>query len=245
VSSLELFAVEGLPEVRPGDDLGDLISSRAQLKAGDVVVAAQKVVSKSEGKLRRLASVVASEEATRIAAQLINLPDPRLVQVILDESVRVIRSQRVLITQTRHGFVCANSGVDQSNVGEPDVVTLLPDDPDASALRIRERIRDRTGVEVGVIVSDTFGRPWRLGIVNVALGVAGLPALIDLRGTPDDAGRDMHATVLAIADDLASAAGLVMRKTARAPVVIIRGLELEGDGHGRDLVRPAAEDLFR
>jgi coenzyme F420-0:L-glutamate ligase/coenzyme F420-1:gamma-L-glutamate ligase len=245
VSSLELFAVEGLPEVRPGDDLGDLISSRAQLKAGDVVVAAQKVVSKSEGKLRHLASVVASEEATRIAAQLINLPDPRLVQVILDESVRVIRSQRVLITQTRHGFVCANSGVDQSNVGEPDVVTLLPDDPDASALRIRERIRDRTGVEVGVIVSDTFGRPWRLGIVNVALGVAGLPALIDLRGTPDDAGRDMHATVLAIADDLASAAGLVMRKTARAPVVIIRGLELEGDGHGRDLVRPAAEDLFR
>jgi coenzyme F420-0:L-glutamate ligase/coenzyme F420-1:gamma-L-glutamate ligase len=245
VSSLELFAVEGLPEVRPGDDLGDLISSRAQLKAGDVVVAAQKVVSKSEGKLRHLASVVASEEATRIAAQLINLPDPRLVQVILDESVRVIRSQRVLITQTRHGFVCANSGVDQSNVGEPDVVTLLPDDPDASALRIRERIRDRTGVQVGVIVSDTFGRPWRLGIVNVALGVAGLPALIDLRGTPDDAGRDMHATVLAIADDLASAAGLVMRKTARAPVVIIRGLELEGDGHGRDLVRPAAEDLFR
>jgi coenzyme F420-0:L-glutamate ligase/coenzyme F420-1:gamma-L-glutamate ligase len=245
VSGLELFAVEGLPEVHPGDDLGDLISSRARLKAADVLVVAQKVVSKSEGKVRDLASVVASEEATRIAAQLINLPDPRLVQVILDESVRVIRSERVLITETRHGFVCANSGVDQSNVGEPDVVTLLPDDPDASALRIRERIHDRTGVEVGVIVSDTFGRPWRLGIVNVALGVAGLPALIDLRGTPDDAGREMHATVLAIADDLASAAGLVMRKTARAPVVIIRGLEVEGDGHGLDLVRPAAEDLFR
>jgi coenzyme F420-0:L-glutamate ligase / coenzyme F420-1:gamma-L-glutamate ligase len=202
-------------------------------------------VSKSEGKLRDLATVEASEEAKRIAAQLINLPDPRLVQVILDESVRVIRSQRVLITETRHGFVCANSGVDQSNVGEPDVVTLLPDDPDASARRIRERIHERTGVEVGVIVSDTFGRPWRLGIVNVALGVAGVPALVDLRGTPDDAGRDMHATVLAIADDLASAAGLVMRKTARTPVIVIRGLELEGDGHGRDLVRPAAEDLFR
>jgi coenzyme F420-0:L-glutamate ligase / coenzyme F420-1:gamma-L-glutamate ligase len=245
VNSLELFAVEGIPEVRPGDDLGDMISSSAKLKAADVLVVAQKVVSKSEGKLRHLASVIAGEEATRIAAQLINLPDPRLVQVILDESVRVIRSERVLITQTRHGFVCANSGVDQSNVGEPEVVTLLPDDPDASALRIRERIHDRTGFDVGVIVSDTFGRPWRLGIVNVALGVAGLPALIDLRGTPDDAGRDMHATVLAIADDLASAAGLVMRKTARAPVVVIRGLELEGDGHGRDLVRPAAEDLFR
>jgi coenzyme F420-0:L-glutamate ligase/coenzyme F420-1:gamma-L-glutamate ligase len=202
-------------------------------------------VSKSEGKLRSLATVIASDEAKRIAAQLVNLPDPRLVQVVLDESVRVLRSQRVLITETRHGFVCANSGVDQSNVGEPDVVTLLPDDPDASARRIRKRIHDRAGVDVGVIVSDTFGRPWRLGIVNVALGVAGLPALIDLRGTPDDAGRDMHATVLAIADDLASAAGLVMRKTARAPVIVIRGLELEGDGRGRDMIRPAAEDVFR
>lgn len=245
MNTIELFAVEGLPEVRPGDDLGDLISSKAKLKAADVLVVAQKVVSKSEGKLRSLATVEAGDEARRIAAQLINLPDPRLVQVVLDESVRVLRSQRVLITETRHGFVCANSGVDQSNVGEPDVVTLLPDDPDASARRIRERIHDRAGVDVGVIVSDTFGRPWRLGIVNVALGVAGLPALIDLRGTPDDAGRDMHATVLAIADDLASAAGLVMRKTARAPVVVIRGLELEGDGHGRDLIRPAAEDVFR
>ncbi len=233
MNTLELLAVEGLPEVRPGDDLGDLISSKATLKAADVLVVAQKVVSKSEGKLRSLATVEASDEAKRIAAQLINLPDPRLVQVVLDESVRVLRSQRVLITETRHGFVCANSGVDQSNVGEPDVVTLLPDDPDASARRIRERIHERTGVDVGVIVSDTFGRPWRLGIVNVALG------------TPDDAGRDMHATVLAIADDLASAAGLVMRKTARAPVVVIRGLVLEGDGHGRDLIRPAAEDVFR
>jgi coenzyme F420-0:L-glutamate ligase/coenzyme F420-1:gamma-L-glutamate ligase len=245
VNSLELFAVEGLPEVHPGDDLGDLISSKAKLKKADLLVVAQKVVSKSEGKMRNLGTVEASDEAKRIAAQLINLPDPRLVQVVLDESVRVLRSQRVLITETRHGFVCANSGVDQSNVGEPDVVTLLPDDPDASARRIRERIHDRAGVDVGVIVSDTFGRPWRLGIVNVALGVAGLPALIDLRGTPDDAGRDMHATVLAIADDLASAAGLVMRKTARAPVVVIRGLELQGDGRGRDLIRPAAEDVFR
>ncbi len=242
---IELFAVEGLPEVRPGDDLGDLISSKAKLNAADVLVVAQKVVSKSEGKLRSLATVEAGDEAKRIAAQLINLPDPRLVQVVLDESVRVLRSQRVLITETRHGFVCANSGVDQSNVGEPDVVTLLPDDPDASALRIRKRIHDSAGVDVGVIVSDTFGRPWRLGIVNVALGVAGLPALIDLRGTPDDAGRELHATVLALADDLASAAGLVMRKTARAPVVVIRGLELEGDGRGRDLIRPAAEDVFR
>jgi coenzyme F420-0:L-glutamate ligase / coenzyme F420-1:gamma-L-glutamate ligase len=245
VKSLELFAVDGLPEVRPGDDLGALISSKATLQPADVLVVAQKIVSKSEGKLRDLATVKASDEATNIASKLIALPDPRLVQVILDESVRVLRSERVLITETRHGFVCANSGVDQSNTGDPGVVTLLPDDPDASAFRLRERLRQLSGADVGVIVSDTFGRPWRLGIVNVALGVAGLPALIDLRGTPDDAGRDMHATVLAIADDLASAAGLVMRKTARAPVVVIRGLDLAGDGHGRDLVRPAAEDLFR
>jgi coenzyme F420-0:L-glutamate ligase/coenzyme F420-1:gamma-L-glutamate ligase len=245
VNRIELFAVEGLPEVHAGDDLGELISSRAKLEPADVVVVAQKVVSKSEGKIRHLDTVVAGDEAKGIAKQLVAAPDPRLVQVILDESVRVLRSYRVLITETRHGFVCANSGVDQSNVSEPDVVTLLPDDPDASARAIRERIRERTGVTVGVIVSDTFGRPWRLGIVNVALGMAGLPALIDLRGTPDDAGREMHATVLAIADDLASAAGLVMRKTARAPVVVIRGLELTGDAHGRDLVRPAAEDVFR
>lgn len=245
MNSLELFAVEGLPEVHPGDDLGALISSHAKLKAADVLVVAQKVVSKSEGRLRNLDTVIAGDEAKRIAKQLVALPDPRLVQVVLDESVRVLRSQRVLITETRHGFVCANSGVDQSNTGDPGIVTLLPEDPDASARGIRGRLHELAGVDVGVIVSDTFGRPWRLGIVNVALGVAGLPALIDLRGTPDDAGREMHATVLAIADDLASAAGLVMRKTARSPVVVIRGLELVGDGRGRDLIRPAAEDVFR
>ncbi|OLD50623.1 MAG: coenzyme F420-0:L-glutamate ligase [Actinobacteria bacterium 13_1_40CM_2_65_8] len=245
MNSLELFAVEGLPEVHSGDDLGALISSHAKLKAADVLVVAQKVVSKSEGRLRNLDTVTAGDEAKHIAKQLVALPDPRLVQVILDESVRVLRSQRVLITETRHGFVCANSGVDQSNTGDPGIVTLLPEDPDASARGIRGRLHDLTGVDVGVIVSDTFGRPWRMGIVNVALGIAGLPALIDLRGTPDDAGREMHATVLAIADDLASAAGLVMRKTARAPVVVVRGLELVGDGHGRDLIRPAAEDVFR
>ena len=245
MNSLELFAVEGLPEVHPGDDLGALISSHAKLKAADVLVVAQKVVSKSEGRLRNLDTVTAGDEAKRIAKQLVALPDPRLIQVVLDESVRVLRSQRVLITETRHGFVCANSGVDQSNTSAPGIVTLLPEDPDASARAVRARLNELAGVDVGVIVSDTFGRPWRLGIVNVALGVAGLPALIDLRGTPDDAGREMHATVLAIADDLASAAGLVMRKTARSPVVVIRGLDLVGDGRGRDLIRPAAEDVFR
>jgi coenzyme F420-0:L-glutamate ligase/coenzyme F420-1:gamma-L-glutamate ligase len=245
VTRLELIGVEGLPEVRPGDDLGELISSRSKLATGDVLVVAQKVVSKSEGRLIRLQTVNASPEAVSIAANLVAAPDPRMVQVILDESVRVLRSHRVLITETRHGFVCANGGVDQSNVPGEDVVTLLPEDPDASASGLRSRLRQLTGIEVGVIVSDTFGRPWRLGILNVALGVAGLPALLDLRGSLDSTGKELHATVLAIADELAAAAGLVMGKTARTPAVIVRGLRMQGSGTGRDLVRPATEDLFR
>jgi coenzyme F420-0:L-glutamate ligase/coenzyme F420-1:gamma-L-glutamate ligase len=245
VTRVELIAVEGLPEVRPGDDLGALISARSQVQKGDVVVVAQKVVSKSEGRLINLQSVVATEEAVRIAPNLVANPDPRMVQVILDESVRVLRSERVLITETRHGFVCANGGVDHSNVPGTDEVTLLPEDPDASANRLHSRLLELSGVEVGVIVSDTFGRPWRLGILNVALGIAGLPSLIDLRGRPDDQGKELHATVIAIADELAAAAGLVMGKTARTPAVIIRGLGLRGSGSGRDLIRPAAEDLFR
>jgi coenzyme F420-0:L-glutamate ligase/coenzyme F420-1:gamma-L-glutamate ligase len=245
VTRLELIGVEGLPEVRPGDDLAQLIASRSRLESGDVLVVAQKVVSKSEGRLINFRSVRASDEAKRIASRLVASPDPRIVQVILDESVRVLRSERVLITETRHGFVCANSGVDHSNVPDSDELALLPEDPDASAEALRERLRQLTGVEVGVIVSDTFGRPWRLGIVNVALGVAGLPALIDLRGSPDDDGKELQATVLAIADDIAAAAGLVMGKTNRAPVVIVRGLASKGTGTGRDLIRPAAEDLFR
>ncbi len=245
MTSLELIGVEGLPEVRPGDDLGELIASRADLRRGDIVVIAQKVVSKSEGRFVDLRTVQAGEDARRIASRLVAEPDPRMVQVVLDESVRVLRSDRVLITETRHGFVCANGGVDHSNVPGEDQVTLLPDDPDASAARIRERLRDLSGVDVGVIISDTFGRPWRLGIVNVALGIAGVPAVLDLRGGPDDVGKPLHATVLAIADDLAAAAGILMGKTHRTPAVILRGLELRGGGQGRELIRPAAEDLFR
>ena len=245
MTHLELIGVEGLPEVRPGDDLGELIGSRSKLELGDVIVVAQKVVSKAEGRVVNLQTVKASSEAVRIASDLIAEPDPRMVQVILNESVRVLRSQRVLITETRHGFVCANGGVDHSNVPGADDVTLLPEDPDASAARLQGRLKELTGVDVGVIVSDTFGRPWRLGIVNVALGVAGLPALLDLRGSLDDAGKPLYATVLAIADDIAAAAGIVMGKTARTPAVIVRGLRLKGSGSGSDLVRPAAEDLFR
>jgi len=245
VNRLELLGVEGLPEVKSGDDLGELISARAKLYPGDVVVVAQKVVSKSEGRVVDLDTVTASPRARELAKQLIAQPDPRVVQVVLDESVRVIRSERVLITETRHGFVCANSGVDHSNVGGRNALTLLPVDPDASARRLGERLRKLSGVEVGVIVSDTFGRPWRLGIVNVAIGVAGLPAVIDLRGSLDDDGKPLHATVLAIADDLASAAGILMGKRDRTPAVIVRGMQLQGSGTGHDLIRPADEDLFR
>jgi coenzyme F420-0:L-glutamate ligase / coenzyme F420-1:gamma-L-glutamate ligase len=242
--TVELIAVEGLPEVQPGDDLADLIARHSTLRSSDVLVVAQKVVSKSEGRIVELESITASAEAKRIAPGLIAAPDPRMVQVVLDESVRVLRTDRVLITETRQGFVSANSGVDHSNV-RPGTLALLPVDPDASAERIRAGLQERTGAQVGVIVSDTFGRPWRLGIVNVALGVAGLPSLIDLRGTFDDAGQPLHATVLAIADEIAASAGLVMGKTARKPVVIVRGLTLRGSGSGRDLIRPAGEDLFR
>ena len=241
---LELIGVEGLPEVRPGDDLSELIAAHATLQSGDVLVVAQKVVSKAEGRLVAIDSVTASEEAQRIAPGLVAAPDPRMVQVVLDESVRVLRSERVLITETRHGYVSANAGVDHSNVGG-GVLSLLPVDPDASAARIRRALMEKTGATVGVIVSDTFGRPWRLGIVNVALGLAGLPALIDLRGTPDDAGQPLHATVLALADEIAASAGLVMGKTERTPVVIVRGLTLSGEGSGRELIRPSDEDLFR
>ena len=242
---LELLGVDGLPEVRPGDDLAQLIAARARFEAGDVLVVAQKVVSKAEGRLIDLNDVTAGEEASRIAGRLVAKPDPRMVQVVLNESVRVLRSERVLITETRQGYVCANAGVDHSNVGGRDTLTLLPVDPDASAERLRTRLRELAGTDIGVIVSDTFGRPWRLGIVNVALGVAGLPAVIDLRGTPDDDGKPLRATVLAVADDIASSAGLVMGKTDRTPAVIARGLPLMGHGTGRDLIRPPAEDLFR
>jgi len=245
LSRFELIGVDGLPEIAVGDDLAQLIGARIRLEAGDIVVVAQKVVSKAEGRTRDLAEVIASDEAVRLAPNLVAQPDPRFVQVVLDESVRVLRTERVLITQTSHGYVCANSGVDHSNIPGSDVVTLLPVDPDASAARLRDRLREFTGVTAAVIVSDTFGRPWRLGIVNVALGVAGMPALIDMRGRIDDAGKELHATVLAVADEVAAAAGLVMGKTGRTPVVVVRGLDLKGNGSGRELIRPAAEDLFR
>ena len=203
---LELIGVEGLPEVRPGDDLAQLLTAHAKFEAGDVVVVAQKVVSKAEGRLIDLARVAAGEDAVRIAGRLIANPDPRMVQVVLDESVRVLRSERVLITETRQGYVSANAGVDHSNVGGRDTLTLLPVDPDASAERLRVRLQELTGVEVGVIISDTFGRAWREGQTNIAIGVAGVEALRHFEGQVDPTGYELRVTMIATADELASAA---------------------------------------
>jgi coenzyme F420-0:L-glutamate ligase/coenzyme F420-1:gamma-L-glutamate ligase len=241
---IQLLGVAGLPEVRPGDDLGRLIADHAQLRDGDVVVVAQKVVSKSEGRMLDLADVAPGPEALEYGRRLET--DPRFVQVVLDESVRIVRDERVLITETRHGFVCANSGVDRSNVPGADMVVLLPLDCDASAARLRARLRELTGRDVAVIVADTFGRAWRMGIANVALGLDGMPALIDYRGRPDDFGHEMHATIVAVADELAAAAELAMGKVDRMPVAVVRGWRPEAPpGSGRELVRPPELDLFR
>ena len=246
MSDVRIIPVPGISEVVAGADVGALIADAIDVEPNDVVVIAQKIVSKAEGRIRRLADVEAGERAKAIAPRLIAEPDPRAVQVVLDESVRVLRDERILITESRHGFVSANAGVDHSNVPGEDALTLLPDDPDASAARLRDGLARRSGASVGVIISDTFGRPWRLGIVNVALGIASAPSVVDLRGGLDDTGKPLHATVLAVADDIAAAAGLVMGKTWRTPAVIVRGLEPgDRDGTGRDMIRPAGEDLFR
>ena len=243
--ALELSGVEGLPEITPGEDLGRLIAERAtSLRSGDIVVVAQKVVSKAEGRLRSLDSVVVSPRAGELAERL--HADARMVQVVLDETVRVVRDDRVLIVETRHGFICANAGVDRSNVPGAEVACLLPEDCDRSAEALRRRIAEVSGAHVGVVISDTFGRPWRIGLSNVALGVAGMPATIDYRGRADDFGMPLHATVVAVADEVAAAAEMVMGKTRRIPAVVVRGLSVDGEpGSGRELVRPADLDLFR
>ena len=244
MKSVQVIPIEGLPEIQAGDDLAGLVSDRSDLRDGDILVVAQKVISKSEGRFRDLKTVEPSAHARELARGMES--DPRLVQVVLDESIRVVRSDRVLIVETRHGFVCANAGVDHSNVPGDDNVTLLPVDPDASATALRERIRELAHADVGVVIADTFGRAWRVGIENVALGIAGLPAFVDYRGQPDDWGKELRATVVAVADELAAAAELVMGKTARVPAAVVRGYHPEApSGRGRDLIRPPEFDLFR
>jgi coenzyme F420-0:L-glutamate ligase / coenzyme F420-1:gamma-L-glutamate ligase len=248
--TLSLFALPGLPEIREGDDLPKLIVEAARcagrkLASGDVIVIAQKIVSKAEGRTVRLSAVQPSTEAISIAQFVQN--DPRMVEVIVRESRRIVRKgPHALIVETHHGFVCANAGVDRSNVPGDEVVTLLPRDPDNSARLLAAALHRRIGKRVAVIISDTFGRPWRLGLTNVAIGAAGVPVLLDLRGTSDRAGKPLHATILAVADELAAAAGLVMGKAAGTPVVVIRGFRYRPVLQpAASVVRPASEDLFR
>jgi coenzyme F420-0:L-glutamate ligase/coenzyme F420-1:gamma-L-glutamate ligase len=245
MSGLEAFGVEGLPEIEEGANLGELITEHAEPRDGDIVVISQKVVSKAEGQTRRLSSVIPGAEARKLAAVLGK--EPALVELILEESGEVLRAERgVLITETHHGFVCANAGIDSSNLPEDDTVCLLPEDPDASARRIRREI---VGHDIAVVISDSFGRAWRLGQAEVAIGCAGLQPLDDWRGRRDAHGRELEATLIAVADEATAAADLVRSKDSRVPVVVIRGLDrffTSEDGPGAAaLRRPHSEDLFR
>lgn len=238
-----------MPEIRKGDDLAEGIANAAKkaglrFEDGDIVVVAQKIVSKAEGSVVSLATVKPSEKAQALAAEL--KKDAQAMELVLQESRRILRSDRVLITETKHGFVCANAGIDHSNVPGEDMVTLLPRDPDGSAEKLAKGVSTKTGKRIAVIISDTFGRPWRLGLTNVAIGASGLPVLLDLRGTRDREGKPLAATVLAVADELAAAAGLLMGKSDGVPAVVIRGYRYKpGTQKATDLIRPASEDLFR
>jgi coenzyme F420-0:L-glutamate ligase/coenzyme F420-1:gamma-L-glutamate ligase len=241
--SLTILPLEGLPEVEAGADLASLVTKCHLVEDGDVVVLAQKVVSKVEGRVVRLDDVEPSQRARELAGPE---GDPRHVEAILREAVRIVRTRGPLvIAETRHGFVCASAGVDASNAPEPDTLVLLPRDPDASARRIRDRIAELESRSVAVIVSDSFGRPWRQGTTDVAIGVAGLAPLLDLRGTKDATGYELRSTQIAVADELAGAAELVMGKAAAVPGAVIRGYGATGDGSASELVMPADRDLFR
>jgi coenzyme F420-0:L-glutamate ligase / coenzyme F420-1:gamma-L-glutamate ligase len=248
MSEVRAIPVVGLPEVEEGAPLGELIAGLAEIEPGDVLVVAQKVVSKAEGRLRRLSSVIPGAEARKLAAVLGK--EPALVEMILEESKEVLRAERgVLITETHHGFVCANAGIDSSNVPKNDTVCLLPEDPDASARRIRTELIGQGGPVIGVVISDSFGRAWRLGQTEVAIGCAGLQPLDDWRGRTDANSRELEATLIAVADEVAAAADLVRGKDSGIPVAVIRGLDrfvTPEDGPGAAaLRRPTVEDLFR
>ncbi|MCC6764819.1 MAG: coenzyme F420-0:L-glutamate ligase [Deltaproteobacteria bacterium] len=248
---LECHTIETLPLVHPGDDLPALLarairSTGLTLAAYDIVAVCQKVVSKAEGRIVDLANVTPSAFATRIAES--TGKDARIVEVILRESTRIVKmTSGHLICETGPGWICANAGVDESNAERPDSLTLLPHDADASAEALRARLSaDAGGAPIGVVVTDTFGRPWRDGLLDVALGVAGIGAVLDYRGATDLGGRELHHTVIAQADAIAAAAGLLMVKGAGIPAVVLRGVSWERTtGRGRDLIRPAALDLFR
>ena len=248
MNELTVRAVPGLPEFGAGMAVGTEIAARAELAEGDLVVVSQKVVSKAEGRLRKLSSVLPGSTARKIAAVLGK--EPALVQLVLDESTEVLRAERsVLIVETVHGLVCANAGIDSSNLPDDDTVCLLPEDPDASARRIRAELAAASGTTVGVVIADSFGRAWRLGQAEVAIGCAGLAPLDDWRGRHDSSGRELEATLIAIADEAAGAADLVRDKVSGTPAAVVRGLGRyigAEDGPGAAaLRRPREEDLFR
>ena len=248
-AQLQAFAIVNLPEIHPGDSVADLLISAVaangrQLLDGDILVIKHKIVSKAEGRMVALDSVKPSSAARRFAAR--NAGDARVVELALQEARRIVRKRHILITETQHGFVCANSGVDVSNVDGGKTAVLLPEDGDRSAARIHRRIKRLCGLHVPVIIADSFGRPWREGLCEAAIGVAGMHVIHDYRGRRDDYGYRMHATEEAVADELACVAGLVCGKNARIPACIIRGYSYRrGDGSARRLVRPAERDLFR
>lgn len=241
--------MHGIPEVRSGDDVATQIIAAAQggpgIEGGDVLVVTQKIVSKAEGRVVSLDEVTPSAAAEKLAAE--TEKDARLVELILRESRGVVRQRGpVLITETRHGFICANAGIDASNVGTADLVCLLPEDPDASAREIREAVRAATGVDVAVVISDTFGRPWREGHTNVAIGVAGMLPFVDYVGQVDAHGYELRVTTICAADELAAAAELVQNKLDAVPMAIVRGYEYpRGEGSAQEIVRDREKDLFR
>ena len=245
IGELRVIPLRGIPELEEGDDLPALLigaAGTAGIEDGDVLVVAQKAVSKVEGRIVHLGGLEPSERARELAGD----GDPRRIEVILGEAREVVRTRPPLvIAETHHGFVCASAGVDASNAKGPETLVLLPVDPDASAARIRSRILELTGLEVGVVVSDSFGRAWRLGTTDVALGVAGITALVDLDARRDSAGYELHATQIAVADEIAAAAQLVMGKLDGIPAALVRGLDVRGAGLGSDLVMPRERDLFR
>lgn len=244
-----IYPISGLPEIAKEAPLARLLWDAVQQQgmtfdAGDVLVVTQKIVSKMEGQVVSLTTVHPSPRAVELAHRIAY--DPRHVEVILSQSVRIVReAPRVLITETRHGFVCANAGVDRSNTGAGDAVVLLPEHPDESAGRLRDELRRLTGAAIGVVISDSFGRPWREGQVNVAIGSAGVLPMRDYRGLRDLDGYELQGTELAVVDEVAAAAELVMGKLDRVPVALVRGAELAGEGTVRQLVRAPGTDLFR
>jgi len=250
MNGLQILPVPDMPEIREGDDLANitldaLSRSQGAPMEGDIFVFTQKIVSKAEGRIIPLASIDPSPLASQFATRWNR--DARHIEAVLQQAKRVVKMERgVLIVETSHGLVCAHAGVDASNLEDPDTVSLLPEDPDASAERLREAMERQTGSKLGVIVSDTFGRPWREGQTNIAIGVSGTQAMIDYRGQTDPQARTLGATQIAIADEIAAATELVMGKLNRIPVALVRGVSLGArDGKGMDLVRPEERDLFR